>query len=79
MKKDEKCFYCEGTGKIQYRDNPEVRVCSVCNGSGKNYKAIYQKRFTYKSKCKYCGRPCSGYACESCLNLFKNDKGSEEE
>ena len=78
MKKDEKCFYCDGKGKIHYRDNPETCICSVCNGSGKNWKAIYQKKHQGKNKCKYCGRNCTGYACESCLNMFESDKEEDE-
>ena len=79
MKQDEKCFYCDGTGKIQYRNNPESRVCSVCNGSGVSYLKRYKKRIQGNNKCKYCGRNCTGYACQSCLNTFEKENNTEVE
>lgn len=78
MKKNEKCFYCDGTGKIQYRDNPEVYTCTVCNGSGISYFSRYKNRYKGTNKCKYCGRNCNGYACKSCLDAFESNRGGEE-
>ena len=78
MKKDEKCFYCDGKGKIRYLEDGEECTCTVCNGSGINIKAVYQKKHLGKNKCKYCGRLCSGYACKSCLDAFESDREVEE-
>lgn len=77
MKKNEKCFYCDGTGKIQYRDNSEVYTCTVCNGSGISYFSRYKNRYKGTNKCKYCGRLCFGYACNSCQNTFESEKEQE--
>ena len=77
MRKDESCFFCEGKGKIRYLKDGELHTCSVCNGTGKDLKAIYQKKHQGKNKCKYCGRPCTGYACNSCLDSFEADNGSD--
>ena len=78
IKEDEKCFYCEGTGKIHHRNNPDDRSCTVCNGSGINYLARYKKRTQGKNKCKYCGSLCTGYACKSCLDSFEKERDNED-
>lgn len=78
IKENEKCFYCEGTGKIQYRYNTEIHTCTVCNGSGINFQARYRKRTQGKNSCKYCGRPCKGYACKSCLDTFEKESDNED-
>ena len=78
MKKEEKCFFCEGKGRIKYLKDGDYHICTVCNGTGKDIKAIYQKKNKPKNKCKYCGRPCNGYACISCLNTFESEKGVAE-
>ena len=77
MKQEEKCLFCEGKGKIRYRDNPKIYTCTVCNGTGKNIKAMYQKKHQGTNKCKYCGRLCFGYACNSCQNTFESEKEQE--
>ena len=74
IKKDERCFYCEGKGKIRYLSSGEEHTCTVCNGSGVDFLVRYKKRTQGKNKCKYCGRPCSGYACNSCLDSFEKEK-----
>ncbi|MBO6105638.1 MAG: hypothetical protein J6O99_07050 [Methanobrevibacter sp.] len=79
MKKDEKCFYCDGKGTIQYRNNLENHTCTVCGGSGINFRARYKKRIQGKNKCKYCGQPCIGYACKSCLESFESEKEIEND
>lgn len=79
MEKDEKCFYCDGKGKIKYLEDGKECTCSVCNGSGINFLARYKKRTQGKNKCKYCGQPCSGYACNSCLESFESEKEVEND
>ena len=76
-KADEKCFYCDGKGKIKYLNESKACTCTVCNGSGINYLARYKKRVQGKNKCKYCGRPCYGYACDSCLDSFEKESENE--
>ena len=74
IKKEDQCFYCDGKGKIQYRNNTEVHTCSVCNGTGINHLAVYKRHVQGNNKCKYCGRPCKGYACDSCLDTFDKEE-----
>ena len=78
IKKDEQCFYCDGTGKIHYRDNLKEYTCTACNGTGINYLVRYKKKHQGTNKCKYCGSPCKGYACNSCLDTFEKESDNEE-
>ena len=77
-KKDEQCFYCDGTGKIHYKDNPKEYTCTVCNGSGVSYLKRYKNRTQGHNRCKYCGRACYGYACRSCLDKFEKEGNNED-
>ena len=78
MNKDEKCFYCSGRGKFKYIKSGDECVCSVCGGTGINFKALHENLHAGKNKCKYCGAACSGYACKICLDSFENDNRGEE-
>lgn len=77
MEQDTKCFYCGGKGKRKLADGC-ICTCSVCKGFGIDFKVIHQKKHQGKNKCKYCGRNCTGYACESCLDAFEKEKGIEK-
>ena len=79
MKQDEKCFFCDGLGRIKYLKDGNYHTCNVCNGSGISYLVRYKKRNQGKNKCKYCGQNCTGYACQSCLNTFEKENNSEVE
>jgi len=60
-----KCNYCNGTGK----DIITKSYCYHCRGKG-----ILENM----NECKYCGGPCKGYACNSCLGMFEIMKNQDE-
>lgn len=61
-----KCNYCGGTGKTVFTK----AKCWHCRGTG-----ILED----VNECKYCGGPCKGYACNSCLGTFEVIKEVEYE
>ena len=77
IENDEKCFYCRGKGILTGVKGNEY-TCSVCHGSGINYVARYKKLHHGNNECKYCGQPCKGYACESCLDIFEKENDNED-
>lgn len=70
------CTACQGTGdwRGNYAKNkPDFRAkinnCLHCNGTGLEKKEM--------NVCKYCGEPCTGYACNSCENEFERERETE--
>ena len=74
------CYYCNGTGdwrglagKKHSDFKSKENECYHCKGTG---------RFSeeYTNNCKYCGKPCSGYACKSCFRDFEEqEEGGDDE
>ena len=73
-----KCNYCKGTGdwrgeygKKMFDFKSSLNKCLHCNGTGLEEKKM--------NECKYCGQPCTGYACNGCLGAFEIQKAQEED
>ena len=71
------CKACNGTGdwRGEYAKNkPDFRAkihkCLHCDGTG----LVKQEM----NVCKYCGEPCTGYACNSCEKEFERERETED-
>lgn len=59
------CKACGQTGKMFDIRTMKNEKCLHCNGTGIKTKEM--------NSCKYCGKPCYGYFCDSCGKEFEKE------